>query len=103
MDLEVAGGNLLVSRTEVYPPGTFTLSGVVTEEKEEGIVPVSGAVVYVSQIYSWREALTDANGAYEIRGLFPGSHTVGAFKTGYGESSQKVAIAGHATHNIVVR
>ena len=103
VDLEVAGGKLLVSQTQVYTPGTFTLSGVVTEEKADGIVPVSGVVVYVSQIYSWREAQTDANGAYEIRGLFPGSHTVQAFKTGYGESSQKVVIAGHATHNIVVR
>jgi hypothetical protein len=103
VDLEVSGGQVFVSRSQVYPPGALTLSGVVTEVKEEGIVPVSGATVYVSQIHSWREALTDAHGAYEIRGLFPGSHTVLASKTGYAESRQEVAITGHTTHNIVVR
>ena len=39
VDLDVAGGQLLVSRSQVYPPGTFTLSGVVTEETAAGIVP----------------------------------------------------------------
>jgi hypothetical protein len=103
VDVEVAGGQLFVSRSQVYPPGTFTLSGVVTEQKQEGIVHVSGASVYVSQTYSWREALTDANGAYEIRGLLPGNHFVYTTKTGYAESRQEVAITGHATHNIVIR
>jgi len=100
LDLDVAGSRLLVSRSQIYPPGTFTLAGVVTEETAAGIVPVSGAWVYISAGSGWRESQTDANGAYEIRGLSPGGPIVFVSKTGYRDSRQEVSIAGHTTYNI---
>ena len=36
VDLEIAGGALVVRRTDVFVPGTHTLSGVVTEQTQSG-------------------------------------------------------------------
>jgi hypothetical protein len=102
LDLDVAGNNLLVSRTQVHTPGTFTLSGVVTEARGSAIVPVSGVWITVNEIYSWREIQTDANGAYEMRGLSPGSHLIGASRTGYDLFKQEAAIAAHTIYNITL-
>ena len=52
--------------------------------------------------HDWRESQTDANGAYEIRGVSPSNLTVHASKAGYRESRQEVSIAGHTTYNIGV-
>ena len=38
VDLEIAGGALVVRRTDVFVPGTYTLSGVVTEQTPSGPV-----------------------------------------------------------------
>ena len=46
VDVEVSGGALVVTRTSVFVPGSFTLSGVVTEATPAGIVPVAGVAVY---------------------------------------------------------
>ena len=46
VDVEVAGGALVVTRTSLFVPGSFTLSGVVTEATPSGIAPVEGVAVY---------------------------------------------------------
>ena len=45
VDMEVSGGALVVTQTEVYPPGSPTLSGVVTEMTSAAPVAVSGTHV----------------------------------------------------------
>ena len=46
VDLEIAGGALVVRRTDVFVPGTYTLSGVVTEQTPSGPVGIADAAVY---------------------------------------------------------
>ena len=83
--LEIAGSALKVSRTDVYPPGTYTLSGVVTEATESGLTPIENVGVYRlnQEEGGWDEATTDKNGFYEIHGLVDGSRLIGFSKDGY--------------------
>jgi len=83
--LEIAGGALMVSRTDVFPPGTYTLSGIVTEATETGLTPIENADVYRlnQEAGGWDEATTDRNGVYEIHGLADGSRLTGFSKNGY--------------------
>jgi hypothetical protein len=46
VDVEVSGGALTVTRTSQFVPGSFTLSGVVSEVTPAGNVPVEGVTVY---------------------------------------------------------
>jgi hypothetical protein len=94
--LEIAGGALIVSRTDVYPPGTYTLSGIVTEATETGLTPIENASVYRlnEEGGGWDEATTDRNGFYEIHGLTDGSRLTGFSKDGY----QKVEQADLSIH-----
>jgi hypothetical protein len=46
VDVEVVGGALVVTQTQMYAPGTFTLSGRVTELMAGNEIPVEGAHVY---------------------------------------------------------
>lgn len=84
VDLEVAGGALIVQRTDVFVPGTHTLSGVVTQQASSG-AGVPDAVVYrLNEEGTGRqEVRTDANGSYEIHGLSNGSRAVAVIKAGY--------------------
>ena len=72
VDLEIAGGALVVSRTDVFPPGTYTQSGVVTEMTATGQAPIENAGVWrINEEESgWQGATTDKNGFYEIHGLY---------------------------------
>jgi hypothetical protein len=45
-DLEISGSALVVSWTDLFPPGTYTLSGVVTEATASGLVPIENAEVW---------------------------------------------------------
>lgn len=72
VDVEVSGGTLVVTQTDVYPPGSPTLSGAVTEMTATGPVPIGGAYVYRGVETGWRSATTDGAGFYEIRGLYDG-------------------------------
>jgi hypothetical protein len=94
--LEIAGGALMVSRTETYPPGTYTLSGVVSEATETGPTPIENASVYRlnQEEGGWDETTTDRNGFYEIHGLLDGSRLTGFSKNGY----QKVEQADVSIH-----
>src|SRR5262249_22519571 len=46
VDLEISGGRLAVSWTGLLPPGTYTLSGYVTEATATGLVPIENAEVW---------------------------------------------------------
>lgn len=94
VDVEVVNGSLVVTQTDRYPPGTPTLSGVVTEITPAGPVPVEGASVYRGVTTGWREGFTDAKGYYRIAGLIDGSEAVVAMKDGYQDLEQVVTIKG---------
>jgi hypothetical protein len=103
VDLEIAGGQLTVTRGTGYPPGSFTLSGVVAEETDDGIAPAAGAWVRLIVGFGWRESYTDVEGRYEIPGLYPSSPVVEAIKAGYVPSQQEVSIAGNTRYDIRLR
>jgi len=88
--LQIAGGALIVSRTDVFPPGTYTLSGVVTEATETGLTPIEN--VNISRLdeegSGWDQMTTDRNGFYEIRGLTDGSRLTAFSKEGYQKVEQ---------------
>ena len=94
--LEIAGGALIISRTDVFPPGTYTLSGIVTEATETGLTPLENASVYRldEERSGWDDAKTDGNGFYQIHGLTDGSRLTGFSKDGY----QKVEQADFPIH-----
>jgi len=96
VDLAIAGGVLVVSRTNVFAPGTYTQSGVVTEMTETGQAPVANAnVSRVNEEGSgWQDGTTDKNGFYEIHGLYDGSRDVAVWKEGYEPVRSVVAIRG---------
>lgn len=91
-------GRLVANRTEIYPPGSFTLSGVVTETSANGTSPVDGAWVYLLVSGpaggGWREAFTDRNGSYAIHGLYWSQPSVSVEKTGYDKTTASVRIDG---------
>jgi hypothetical protein len=88
--LEIAGGALIVSRTNVFTPGTYTLSGIVTEATETGLTPIENAGVYRldEEGSGWDQTTTDRNGFYEIHGLADGSRLTGFSKDGYQKFEQ---------------
>lgn len=92
VDVEIRGGALVVSRTSVYPPGLFTLSGHVTEMTPAGPVPIEGAIVYRAAVGGWQGARTDRSGFYEIGGLFSASRSVETQKTGYVTDKRTVIV-----------
>ena len=96
VDLAITGGALVVSRTNVFAPGTYTQSGVVTEETETGPAPLENAGVWRlnEEKSGWQVGTTDKNGFYEIRGLYDGSRAIGVFKDGYKTVETFVAING---------
>jgi len=73
VDVEVANAALVVTQTDLYPPGSPTLSGVVKEVTSKGLMPVEGVLVYRGVITGWRVAKTDKDGFYRIPGLFEGA------------------------------
>ena len=103
VDVEVSGGALVVSRTNLYVPGSYTLSGVVTEATSEGLVPVAGVLVYRGVVSGWRSATTDINGFYSLQGMFDGLETVVTSKDGYVRAEDKnVLINGNTRFDIQV-
>jgi len=82
---------------ELVRPGTYTLSGVITEMTPNGPAPVEGAQVYVAACdaagpycasdtpyYAWQYAVTGPNGAYSFSGLWAGQATTfSVSKAGY--------------------
>jgi hypothetical protein len=100
--LEIAGGALIVSRTDVFPPGTYTLSGIVTEATETGLTPIENVNVYRldEEESGWDQTTTDRNGFYEIHGLSDGSRLTGFSKEGYQKVEQGLSIHGDVRFDI---
>ena len=68
MDVEVANGALVVTQTDLYPAGSPTLTGVVTESTSTGLTPVEGVLVYRGVITGYRVATTDTRGSTKSPG-----------------------------------
>jgi hypothetical protein len=102
VDVEVANGALVVTQTDRYPPGSPTLSGIVTETASGRLVPVAGVTVYRGVITGWRVATTDQGGFYEIRGLFDGIEEVDASKEGYETKKSSVPIKGDTRFDMTI-
>jgi uncharacterized membrane protein len=100
VDVEVAGGTLLVRQTSMYPPGTPTLSGTVTEMTSSGPTAVSGAYVARAVAAGWQSAVTDQNGTYKISGLIDGTDDVVVIKEGYQSQSRQVHLAGDVRFDV---
>ena len=93
MDVEVANAALVVTQSDLYPPGSPTLTGVVTEATSMGLMPVEGVLVYRGVITGYRVAKTDTQGFYRIPGLFEGVDVVTTDKEGYESSKSSLSIA----------
>jgi hypothetical protein len=102
VDVEVTNDALVVTQTDLYPPGSPTLSGVVTEVTPSGLMPVEGVSVYRGVITGWRVGTTDKNGFYEIRGLFDGVDEVDAIKEGYESAKSLVSLKGDTRFDIQI-
>jgi hypothetical protein len=100
VDVEVTGGELLVTQTDVYPPGTPTLSGIVTGTTAGGPAPLEGVVVARAISTGWRTTGTDRNGFYEIHGLIDGNNSVYIAKDGYEKRTMMVLMAGNTRFDI---
>ena len=101
VDVEVSGSALVVTRTSIFVPGSFTLSGVVTEATPAGIVPVAGVGVYCACGNDSRAATTDRDGFYTLLGMFDATVTVVTIKEGYAESRhENVLVKGDTRFDI---
>ena len=94
VDVEVSQGALVVKRTEVFPPGTPSLSGVVFEATPAGNKPVEGVWVRLGISSGWRSARTDASGFYSMLGLFDFQGGVRVTRDEYQQQDIKVSING---------
>jgi len=96
LDLEVVGGVLVAKQTGQYVPGTYTLSGFVTEMTASGPAPVAGAYISIPFGSGYREARTDASGMYVLHGLPRGTHSVSFSnsKSGYVAVTKTVSLSG---------
>ena len=100
VDVDVAGGALVVTQSTVFPPGSPTLSGVVTEMTASGQTLVEGVAVYRGVQTGWRDARTDKNGFYRIPGLYDGIDTVETSKEGYHDTTKEVSISSDTRFDI---
>ena len=100
VDVEVVGGALVVTKTKVFAPGTFKLSGVVTELTNGRTTAVAGVSVYRLMTMGWQSATTDRKGFYSIAGMYDSSAEVAALKDGYQDFEKVVTISGDTRFDI---
>jgi hypothetical protein len=94
VNLEIVDGALRISRTNLFPPGTFTQSGFVTEATAAGPTPLEGVRVERAMTGGYQSAMTDKNGFYKILGMFNGTSSVYVSKDGYETETDRVTIDG---------
>lgn len=94
VDVEVTSEGLRVTQTSVVPPGSPTLTGIVTELTATGRVLIAGAVVARPVRGGWQSTRTGADGSYRLPGLIDGTATVEVHKDGYAVTRQTVTVAG---------
>ena len=97
VNLGVSADALIVARTDMFIPGTYTLSGVVTDATQDGPRPVERAVVWRlnEEQTGWQTATTDASGFYELHGLYDGNRDVAVIKDGYETARSVVFVSGN--------
>ena len=85
VDLEITGSALVVRWSDFFPPGAYTLSGVITEATPTGLVPIGNAEVWRldEEQSGWDHGTTDTNGFYQLHGLSDGSRKATFSKDGY--------------------
>ena len=83
VDVEVIDRVLHVEQTRLYPPGTPTLSGIVTGKTARGPVALEGVEMWRAISTGWRLSRTDRHGFYEIPGLINGAASLEIRKSGY--------------------
>jgi hypothetical protein len=98
VDLALDSGALVVRRSARYPPGTYTLSGIVTEATAAGDVPLEGVAVYFAA--SGPGGLTDRNGFYQIRGLNDGDVTLDVRSPDHLSVQTRVSIRGDTRFDV---
>jgi hypothetical protein len=102
VDVEVVAGALVVTQTSVFPPGTPTLSGMITELTPAGPIPVEGVKVYRSMTTGWQDTTTDKNGFYRMFGMFDGTGAVSVIKEGFQTERRDVLINGDTRFDIAL-
>lgn len=85
VDLEITGSALVVRWSDLFPPGTYTLSGVISEATATGLVPIENAEVWRldEEQSGWDHNATDKNGFYQLHGLSDGGRQATFSKDGY--------------------
>jgi len=102
VDLEITDGALTVSWSDLFPPGTYTLSGYLTEATATGPVPIENAGVdrLNEEQGGWDHTTTDKNGFYQLHGLSDGSRKAIFTKDGYQKIEQDVPVKGDTRFDI---
>jgi hypothetical protein len=100
VDVEVAGGALSVTQTNMFPPGTPTLSGVVSELTPLGRAPVEGVRVGIGISSGGRSATTDTQGFYSIPGLFNVNARLYVSGEGYQPYNTSISIDGDTAFDV---
>jgi carboxypeptidase family protein len=102
VDLEITGSSLVVSWTDLFPPGRHTLSGYVTETTATGLAPIENADVsrLNEEQGGWDYTTTDRNGFYQLRGLSDGGRQAVISKEGYQTIEQDVPVSGDTRFDI---
>lgn len=76
------------------PPATFTLSGVISESTETGLIPVKGVLVQEAVSRQAGQAVsTDQNGFYTLTGLPARNTIISVSKWGYDAFTREVTIS----------
>ncbi|GAB4495667.1 MAG: hypothetical protein OHK0019_25360 [Saprospiraceae bacterium] len=88
VDVEVLleNGKVTLLDVELFPPGSLTISGQVLRSPD--LVPVQDASVFLFGRELSYSAQTDANGAFSISDVTPGSYSVIASATDIGQVAQ---------------
>jgi len=102
VDLEITDGALAVTWSDLFPPGTYTLSGYVSEATATGLVPIENADLsrLNEEQGGWDETTTDKNGFYQLHGLSDGSRKAVFSKEGYQKIEQDLRVQGDTRFDI---
>lgn len=100
VDVAVVDGRLIVSPTDRFAPGSYTLSGLVTEAVNGRSVPVAGVTVRRAVTGGWQAATTDEDGVYSLRGMYTSNDLVSVLEDGFLDFERPVPIAGDTRFDI---
>jgi hypothetical protein len=100
VDIAVVDGRLVMSPTDEFAPGSYTLSGAVTELVNGRVVPVAGIEVHRGVTGGWQAARTDDSGVYNLRGMYTSRDEVGVTAAGFEPFQEAVPISGDTRFDI---